>query len=77
MYVCELLLKIMLVQLNLNNMVTHGHGRSDLNYEMSVLQGANFHCGIQFGTEQEGYRNGEMTIRQGFTVRNSNIILCV
>ena len=34
--------------------VTHGRptGQNDLNGEVTVLQGANLHCGIQFGTEQ-------------------------
>ena len=38
------------IQWNLTNTPT-GLAKSDLNWEVTVLQGANLHCGIQFGTE--------------------------
>ena len=43
----------LMIQWNLSNTVTPGLGKSDLNGEVTVLQGATLHCGIQFGTDQE------------------------
>ena len=36
-------------------------GKSDLNGEVTVLQGAKLHCGIQFGTAK-GDPNGKVTL---------------
>ena len=51
-----------MIKLNINVLWTYsgtsliwsltGLGKSDLYGEVTILQGDNLHCGIQFGTEQ-------------------------
>ena len=48
------------IQWNLSNNPM-GLGKSDLNGEVTVLQGDKLHCGIQFGP-RKGDPNGELTL---------------